>query len=550
MPSRSSAPRGAWLMALCVLLVLTLVGVGKMQLYGQILSDPFHQGEYFASLTTLLAPSIGFDALTIHGALDFLPAWAALGWFGEGFYFFPTWLIYQGLDLLAALLFVVVVYEVIDRPWTRWPVLIISALMASSLVGYRDVLLMLSLYLYWMMQRPQGQFPRLFLAVGLGLSVAAGLFWSFDRGIAGAAALGLAALIQWRHDRRYGVALFVFGLAVGAVSRVWPAFSLSHYASNLEVLLATSGQWSLGWQRRPMGLTGLLFAVDAIAVSRLVWMTYQSRFETRTLANALLWGLLCVVTFKMGTNRADVQHILMGLWAPFLSLLYVSCVREHGSPPLPWRRYWAALAIFLTATVVRWFRLYPDDELLLLLAILSMLSLGWVGAMAGRQTQAWMTQGIVLALAIQLTLSAYAAVRGVQHGIYQWSAYLMQMPTNAAMSAPGVRWAAERLTQAGASCVFDLSNNGLIHGLTNLPSCTRFVYPVYATVRHEAELIQSLKTQSPAAIVYSTGYWSYRIDNKSMVDRFPALDHYILQTYLHETCALDYCVRYLEKKTP
>ena len=42
-------------------------------------------------------------------------------------------------------------------------------------------------------------------------------------------------------------------------------------------------------------------------------------------------------------------------------------------------------------------------------------------------------------------------------------------------------------------CVFDLSNNGIINGLINLPSCTKYTYLVYADKRHEENIINQLK---------------------------------------------------------
>jgi len=129
---------------------------------------------------------------------------------------------------------------------------------------------------------------------------------------------------------------------------------------------------------------------------------------------------------------------------------------------------------------------------------------------------------------------------------YKWLAHIYSPPTNNSASTEGVRWVSDRLIRSKSTCVFDLSNNGVINGLTTLPSCSRFTYPVYAGLVHETELINAVRETSPPAIVYSSTYWSYSIDGKSMRDRFPQLDIFLLQQYPNMECANGYCIRYLK----
>lgn len=117
-------------------------------------------------------------------------------------------------------------------------------------------------------------------------------------------------------------------------------------------------------------------------------------------------------------------------------------------------------------------------------------------------------------------------------------------PSNRLSATDGVVWVSDRLQERAVDCVFDLSNNGIINGLTRRPSCSRFTYPVYAGPDHESILISDLRGASPRALVYSSTYWSYRIDGRNMKKRFPELDKFILENYPDEECNHGYCVRY------
>ena len=81
--------------AICILVIVSLAHLsGCHVLINNVLSDSFHYGEYFATLTTLLDSQLGVYPFTIHGALDYIPGMIALNAFGENAYFFQTWFIY------------------------------------------------------------------------------------------------------------------------------------------------------------------------------------------------------------------------------------------------------------------------------------------------------------------------------------------------------------------------------------------------------------------------------------------------------------------------
>ena len=131
---------------------------------------------------------------------------------------------------------------------------------------------------------------------------------------------------------------------------------------------------------------------------------------------------------------------------------------------------------------------------------------------------------------------------------YEWGAYLLEPPTNSDVVPDGVLWASEQLRNSGTHCVFDLSNSGTINALLALPSCSRFTYPVYAATQHEPELIETVKREQPGAIVYSSTFWSFNFDSRSMHTRFPMLTEFLRVQYPVQECSLGYCIRSRDNK--
>jgi hypothetical protein len=133
---------------------------------------------------------------------------------------------------------------------------------------------------------------------------------------------------------------------------------------------------------------------------------------------------------------------------------------------------------------------------------------------------------------------------GYQHGLYNWVRLVANPLKNSSAVDPSINWVASELNRKHSQCIFDLSNNGLVNAISNLPACTRFSYIIYADKKFEGEIIESLTAKLPPAIVYSSDYWSYSIDGKNMVTRFPNLDLFIKRNYPIESCNYGYCMRY------
>lgn len=542
MQSRSRLIENTWQQFLIAAGCLSIISLAiNFQLQGGILYDPFHHGEYFAAASSLMADQYGLQPLTIHGALDFIPGVIAQTLFGREAYFFPTWLIYQLLSFSAGIIFLGIIFEITKKIKNNSVILLASALLAPSLVGYRDTALLISIYLYLLIQHKN--FPRInvLLEVCFGFIVAFGLFWSFDRGIAGVASMGVACIIHAYKNRLYLLSLGIFVIAVMLLAYIAHQFSLENYWTNIKILIDTSSQWSYGWKADTIILTAFLGFSNVIVSWLLISWNINSKRSIINFANSIFFIILSLFLFKIGSNRADIYHILTGLWGPLLGGFYWYSKESRFEITLSQKVGLSMFCIF----AVFLFKRYGIIPLIPVIPITALIAIGLLTTTLPAGRSLTLTRFISTTLLVPLFAALYSISDGMSEGRYKWMGYFMSRPSNTELATDGIRWASQELLNSGSRCIFDLSNSGVINGLTNLPSCSRFVYPVYATQRYEEEIIDSLKIKLPNAIVYSSTNASYRIDGKSMPVRFPNLDKFLLREYTNEKCSFGYCVRYL-----
>lgn len=507
-----------------------------------ILENVFHDGEYFAAGVSYFSDiATTFHPLTIHGALDFIPVLIAEKLWGGERYFIPTKVIYNLLNLFAAIALLVIAYNLTKSKPYQWMLLLAVAVVAPLLVGYRDIFLLLSLILFlYIADRDRAVAPNILLLVLFGVSVAFGLFWSFDRGIAGAISLGSSTLVLLFRDRKFSIALIVFALAVAVLSLSFESLSLSNYLGDIRILMETSGQWSYGWQKLPVALSIFSASLNLVALLLLVVESVRAKSILQKLPEILAFSLLSIFMLKIGMNRADNQHIYWSLWLPLLVALYVygkELQLQVISRPL-------LGAIFVLASALA---IYSKGYgLMLVTGIVGYVAL----SLKKRNIDPLINMGFLLLVLGSLGLvsySKYSNMKSVIQGPYNSIKNLMSARDNRSSTTEGAVWVADRLLESGVKCVFDLSNSGVINGLVRRPSCSIFTYPVYAGPKHEAKLIDDLRSTAPSAIVYSSSSDSYRFDDRSMRERFPELDKFVLMNYPREACSYEYCVRYIRE---
>ena len=472
-------------------------------------SDPFHDGEYVASLPLMLSGNINF--FTIHGALDWVPAWLSHRVFGAEKYFFHTMLIYEMLNALASVVLFLIIALLVREGKYRALILITAAVLTPYFVSVRDVFLLLAILVYFVCEEISYKRAQKVLEITLGILLAVNIWWSFDRGIAGIAGIGLACLILIVFERRYLLALGAFTAFIAGL--VWiGAISLAGYVENIKFLVATSSQWSYGYSKfAPVLWTAFAVVPNGLIIYYLVRQFFYPQSDWKERASVVMLMVLSLALLKVGINRADVGHIVMSLWVPGIAFLYL---RGRCGDIIPPR----VISTVMSSLIGK---KYPKFTNIL-------------GS----------TKFALIAVAIPLYIFN---IYKVSENAYPWLTRDFEPPPNYALVNKNAQWVSTEILKVGAQCVFDLSNHGVINGLTGLPPCTKYTYPVYATRQYEADMLHQLQQSNPPVVVFSSADWVFVIDGKSMHDRFPEVKEYLVQNYPYQLCKFDYCLRYINQ---
>lgn len=500
------------------------------------LGDRFHHGEFFAGAVALFSDvRSSFIPLTIHGALDFIPALIAEYYWGANNYFLPTLAIYKALSLLSAIFYILIAYDLTKSKDFQWVMILAAAVAAPYLVGYRDLFLLISIYLFIrLVFSAAKRSPSISLQIIFGAMVAFGMFWSYDRGIAGTLSLGAGIIVLLFRNGLYAISLASFLATAGWLILGFEVFSIKHYFDNISILMQTSSQWSYGWTKGTVMLTVFSVALNIVSILLLIAQGFAPESTTEIKSSIISLGLLSIFMLKMGVNRADLGHIYFACWVPILIFFFLD-ERKYiikGSVSI----LIGVIAVLAIIVAI----IYKSSALMIVAAVL-IFKQSRLGKEFFSKYVEW---GFGLLIATSLVFVLYDGAKSLLGGQYIWIKSLASPPSNRLTVPDEVVWVSERLKKRDVDCVFDLSNNGLINGLTRLPSCSRFTYPVYAGRQHESVIISDLLKSSPSAIIYSSDYWSYSIDGRDMRKRFPLLDKYIINNYPIEEYGHGYCVRY------
>ncbi len=148
--------------------------------------------------------------------------WLAETWFGAQHTFLVTQILYGLCNTGAALLLwgTAVLLCPVPKGRARLILLVAMGAVATQVVGYRDLFLLLSLFLFCLHRKVETTPRRLVCEVLLGLAAGFNLFWSYDRGIAGVLAIGSAVLLTLLLHRRHFLSLLTFVATVAGLALV------------------------------------------------------------------------------------------------------------------------------------------------------------------------------------------------------------------------------------------------------------------------------------------------------------------------------------------
>jgi hypothetical protein len=510
-------------------------------------SDSFHFGEYFAAATTLWNEPAS-SPLTIHGGWDFIPAIAARWLAGGENYFYPViYLTRSVAPAIAAGMLLLLLTRILrsKATWSTILFLSIAAIAAPSLVGIRDLFLILTCWVLYEFMTHKQSIGYNWLIVLLITASSLGVVWSFDRGIAGLVTI-LTTLLSAAYFENKAIYLKTSGLIVlGAISIVAIAQSSGtiNYFDNVSFLAQTSSQWryplSFGIIRD--SLLAIVFVASTIAATIRV-----NSSENRSYYYPYWLGITAcaLMMLRIGINRADMGHLFMAMWAPLILTAYSFSTREKSlikpSPTL----------IAAVCSMVAYFSLYYALWALAfpVLAISFSSSLLWLQQLStASRVRVFLASLSLWILFISLanpTRSLASAAKGVlKRRIVTPAEYLYSGVPYSRVADKGNAWAARKIRDSQSKCLLDMTNSGIINAGADLPACIQISYPVYATKKFEDRLLQEIENMDANAIVYSTENWQYSIDGKDMKVRLPRVDALLRQNYPVLECSDKYCIR-------
>lgn len=530
-----------------VILALSLVSmavVAFQQNMGMVfpISDAFHKGEFLAAAMAALRPApFEGDAFTIHGAADIWPA-LIVSLLTSSHESVPAYtvVIYPFLSLATVILVCLTAFRLAKICTVDKLALVPFFVIVPFCVGWRDLFFGLSLFMFAQVlgaSRTLGwtAFVRQLL---FGLVIALGTYWSFNRGAAALAAFGPVILYLAYGNRSHLVSITTAIAAFLALGLLLPGASMSGYFENLLMLLDTADQWT-----KPASFESMFWTVAIMAtcgLSAIVAALSLRNGDFPLIAGAVKVALIIAIAVyaKIALGRIDAPHIRMGLWLPLL-LVCLSLPKQAVSLPSSPIMLAAILLCGVVLSIPNSFGyMHHVIALTIILAAAS-----WIFGARIRQA--------IKALVAVMCIATVGAgpvmlLASADRGQFDWLLSLQALPKAEDMAAEGVAWSAVQLIENDASCVFDLSNSGLINAVAKLPSCSRFTYPVYATARYEDRLIDDLASSAPPLVVYRSDTFSYAIDGQPMDERFPRLDREIARDFPEETCRYGFCLRFRE----
>lgn len=320
---------------------------------------------------------------------------------------------------------------------------------------------------------------------------------------------------------------FAFFSTLIALHYSFDITSISHYIENIPSLVRSSSQWqyALRWKVICFMLAAaVLLLITGLNIFLAIRKSNDK--EGKTFLFALF--LMSIILFKSSINRADLVHIVFTLIPLMYVFAYRLGVNESITLPTDLLGHRLSKPIFLV-TLLIFSIVYEAVTILIFSGLL------WLLLSQHKKLNRFLLVSIVSLSACSILIQVIDSDK---------MKYFFKKNDNYSITSEGNVWAAKFLMSQNTSCLLDMTNNGIINALTQLPSCTKFAYPVYAPTVDDITLKETFLNNQPNAVVYSSDFWSYKIDKKKMSDRYPILNKTLLESYRNKTCEFDYCILY------
>lgn len=495
----------------CVRLVLAiLLGLAAFD-YSivQPVVDGFHEGEYLGTLWAIrsyLAGAAPFPLL-VHGPMDFIPALLAGSIAGDHSVIVFTRFINTFLAAVAWILFLDMILISLRRNEHRYAAGILCCLLFLGMIvvippdtvehqqaflAIRDIFLIVALWCALRSISTASTISQYLFMLMAGTATAASLYWAYDRFLAGvvfAAAFAIVLLIQraWR----LLLALIVGGIAgLLLIPLFAPSGSLIENIDNLVYWMKFSGEvWHLSYAARAPTLPTALAMVVLLVIFTKQWHDNSSR------------------------NRGERS---LGFSAGLLALQAFFLLKYLNLPRQPNNYYFVWPFILLASTLTfRWPVLRSFDDAA---------KNCWDALRNERPRQ---QLGVVL---VGLCLLAVVTNNMLTTSLLNVCA-LSRPPADTDLLPKAARDVANIPSLRAGGCVLLWSNEGVFATALHRPFCTHYMYPIYASRAHEADLLREISAAEPAIVIFNTPFWSMDIYGRNMRERLPAVNRYLQNNY-------------------
>lgn len=468
------------------------------------LVDPFHEGEY---LSTRLLFGAGFDPpLLIHGYMDYVPARLAELFFGADAVIAGTRLVNLTIGWLASFAFLGCLLQLARGRGEVLGTLLVGGatlfVINGAAVGVvdlhqgspsvRDLFLFVELWLLLAAANRQGAACNVLAAIA-GLVAGFGLFWAYNRGVTGLAALAAYICMRIYADRHAVVAAWPVGgaLAGSLLCLLAEGADWSQHIANILYWQRNGHIWQLALSGKEIGRTApLVLACTAILAGAAV-IVWRFRHDTARRNRIIGLGtILPAAAFAYFGAFARIDVIHLNFMVPYLVLLGIAC--WTAATPLPrvlkWRETWRRNAPVLAVAAG------------LLIHDFS----------AGSQR----TKAAVLGIA--------GNARLVLHGL----------PLDEQIAQARLYRSGEALRAGRGRCTYVFDGSAVLYHLSGRPSCSSIMIPHYTTGESEGAVIADMARARPPLVVGRSNLSNNWFDGQSLAQRLPRLHRWMTANYV------------------
>ena len=520
-----------------ILLVFTILVItfifSDLSLGKGKLDDYFHHGEYFNVLPSILLNFGKQPYMSLHGALDYLPAWLAYELVGDQFYVHLTHIFYISLKLLGCILFLLILNNIYSDLLS----LLCCAFIAPFIINYRDFSLLLLIYTYLSAKKSNLEVMRqYFLFILVALTAVFNLFYSTNRGIAGTIAVGSALLIDIFYNKKYIFPILIFIVTALFIDQIIPVFSLDFLLSQLPFLIDNSKRWAYDHNIQTISLSiyiALLLGLTSLLNLKVV---YEKKSLEEDLANIIMLSIISIFYFHISTYRADIYHIVMGIIIVIVNLFYFFKLTINDSFSSKEVSFYIILFICCTSIAI-----IDTRPLIILLPLIILSNVKFINfnrSVLFIKKGAWF---FLIFTFIILQLKIYA---NFTNGKYSWINEPLFLKENHTVLSGEVVWVSQMLKSKNTKCLMDMTNSGVINAILLLPNCTKYSYVAFANSAQQTELINSIDRNDPSAVVTNGEGNYFKLNWVALDESLPILHSYILNKYPNEICQESFCIRF------